>query len=52
MKVSQRVVDAIRAEYQPCDRRCSARALAEKYGPCKDYVWRIVTRRARKWRRG
>lgn len=32
MKVSQRVVDAIRAEYQPYDRRCSARALAEKYG--------------------
>ena len=37
---------------EPYDRRRSARALAEKYELCKDYVWRIVTRRARKWRRG
>lgn len=32
MKISQKTVDAIRAEYMPYDRKRGARALAEKYG--------------------
>lgn len=51
MKISQKTVDAIRAEYMPHDRKRGARALAEKYGLSENYVWLIVTNRARKVRR-
>lgn len=51
MKISQKTVDAIRAEYMPYDRKRSARALAEKYGLSENYVWLIVANKARKTRR-
>lgn len=51
MKISQKTVDAIRAEYMPYDRKRGARALAEKYGLSENYVWLIVTNKARKTRR-
>ena len=51
MKISQKTVDTIRAEYMPYDRKRGARALAEKYGLSENYVWLIVTNRARKVRR-
>ena len=52
MKISQKTVDTIRAEYMPYDRKRGARALAEKYALSENYVWLIVTNRARKTRRG
>lgn len=51
MKISQKTVDTIRAEYMPYDRKRGARALAEKYGLSENYVWLIVANKARKTRR-
>ena len=51
MKISQKTVDAIRAEYILYVRKRGARALADRYGLSENYVWLIVTNKARKTRR-